>query len=547
MPGMTESSFAALLFNPGKCAVCGSNVNLPYYSFALRVHLCDRPSKCVSQWRAVHLQAINEEEEVLYRDMLQWIPRLERNLSSQPGKIYVLVDCWKKAIAEFKKAQLLGPDAILTYNETKQVLADAFPAQMEFYRKLVAWRDVYASAATTFTSLMQEAARLHSMRIGCSKWEIMQSPTYSTMYHAKIRCRERWLEPNAEFASIEQVVMVEVTTHKQRKLHKEREHILQERKRAVEKEYSRLKQDPEQNSVLPSFPEFRRLSVVKTFEASTSYDDPRITDPFISKVLKDNLEQWRAAARAALADVLGFPQWKIMSKRKLHPVDRLTARFRCKRCDASGKKADTNDSMDFAAACGHLCPHMSKKALRAHRWDAKDFAPDQQVIDGISSVLGLCGTTAEDIDSLKIVDSVGDRIQCTACSLTMDVRSVGRHRRRHQECSFALLSAEEAPALPPIEHGSTSVLLQKSPQGTAKRDEKVYGCRHCSVRPARTAAGGSSSTAGDQEQAKIVQVRPKWMSFNGLRSHLKEKHSVEHIADEDFYRQQDPSIVQEVA
>ncbi|OSD01490.1 hypothetical protein PYCCODRAFT_1503536 [Trametes coccinea BRFM310] len=541
MPGISESSYASLIFSPGKCRVCGNNVNLPYYSFSLRVHLCDRPAKCVDKWRTNDLYIIRREDEVTYPDIIQWIPRLERKSSSQSEKIYVRKDIWTKAVHELRNARTLGPAAVSAYVEMKQDLADALPGQMEFYRRLVAWRDLYASTIVFSTASMRAAATSHSDQIGCTQWEIMQSQIYSMAYYAKIRCNERWTE--REFATIQETVAAEVTAMKQRKLQREKERVLQSRRGTVAKEYARLKQNAEQGTIFPSLPEFRKLSVVKTVETSSSSNDPNITDPFIGQILMNNLDQWRASARAALAAVLGFPDWKTMSKRKLHPVDRLTAWFLCKRCHASNKTRGNDDGMDFATACGHTCAHLSKKALSSYAWNANQFAPDEKAINAITSVLALCGTEAEDVDSLNVVDSIGDRIQCTQCSLTMDARSVLRHCKRHEECAFVLLASEAAAGVPPIQHGLAASLLYKS--SALKQDEKVYGCRHCSVRPVRAAANGGSATAGDEEQSILVQLRPKWMTFNGLRSHLKEKHAVEHIADEDFYLQQQSPIVED--
>ena len=85
--------------------------------------------------------------------------------------------------------------------------------------------------------------------------------------------------------------------------------------------------------ILPNLKEFRNLPVVKVFEKTgpSRAAGSGLRDAFVESVLEENLGQWRDAARAALAGVLGVPAWRSMSKRKLHPVDRLTARFRCRR------------------------------------------------------------------------------------------------------------------------------------------------------------------------------------------------------------------------
>ena len=65
-----------------------------------------------------------------------------------------------------------------------------------------------------------------------------------------------------------------------------------------------------------------------------------------------------------------------------------------------------------------------------------------QAADAISQVLALCGTTADSVDSIKIADELGDRVQCQACRLVMDVASVVR--------SLPCIDAPRAPPLTPI-------------------------------------------------------------------------------------------------
>ncbi|KAI0356088.1 hypothetical protein OH77DRAFT_1402228 [Trametes cingulata] len=533
LPGLAEATYAALLFDSGVCEVCRKNTHMPYHSYALRARLCEPKRACLRNWRSTMLYQVTEADEVEFQDILQWIPRVERLDESYAGKPFVRVREWEEALAEYKNARALGPDAVSAYVETKQALADALPAKLEFYRKLVQWSDTQVAARVTYTQLSVASADAHATQLGYTKWEILQSPTYSSIHYAKIRCLERWIQQ--EFDLVKDIVVGEIVAQKQKKQLRDKEQTLHEKRSGVEAEYARLKSS-QANQVLPSLSEFRKLSVVKAVEASSSKKDPSLTDPFVASILKENLDQWREAARAALAAVLGFPGWKTLHKRKLHPVDRLTARFRCKRCDAAGNDTGKDGGMDFACACGHICPHLSKKARRKHRWSADDFVPDQRAIDAVANVLELCGTKPEDADSLTIADSVGDRVRCASCSLNMDVRSVARHCKRHEDTTFTLLPESAVPAAHPSEPGLAATLLSKSPKSSAERDKRIYHCRHCNLEPSPR---GTSTAAATGQPTSSVQAEAKSMSFNGLRSHLKEKHGIESIAEEDFFRQKD--------
>lgn len=190
----------------------------------------------------------------------------------------------------------------------------------------------------------------------------------------------------ADFNSISEAVRNEIEENNEREAARKKERAQQARVGQVRDTYSVMKTKSPTNpltTVLPTLREFRKLPVVKIFEAAPSgagVETRSMRDSFIKSVLDENLAQWREAARTALAGVLGFPGWKNLSRRKLHPVDRLTARFRCQRCDKVGQGRNVNDGgMDFAAACEHVCLHVSKKRSSSERWSAERFAVDQRV------------------------------------------------------------------------------------------------------------------------------------------------------------------------
>ncbi len=145
-------------------------------------------------------------------------------------------------------------------------------------------------------------------------------------------------------------VKEEIVENKERGARREREHALKDRLEEVKSTWTGLKAGSDAKEsptrVMPHVQEFRQLPVVKIYEKPGVGDLKSLSDPFVTSVLAENLDQWRNSARAALAAVLGFPGWKTMSKKKLHPVDRLTSRFRCQRCDTVA----TENKVGFASA-----------------------------------------------------------------------------------------------------------------------------------------------------------------------------------------------------
>ncbi|KAI0716520.1 hypothetical protein C8Q76DRAFT_724657 [Earliella scabrosa] len=519
-PNFTEASFASLLFDFKTCEVCQKRTKEMYHSFALRARICDKPT-CLNTWRAEALYAVTPQDVVEYPDFLQWVPRMERTDGHYGNTQRTLVrkEEWLQAINDFKKARLLGDQAVADWVAEKQAIADRMPALTEFYRELVQWSMRYEERRNVIRQRNLEMTATIAKENHWSTRALLRTPSYNTLHDARNRSLEA-VTPD-DFEEIREAVAREVVAHEERDIARETDRKQRARLDQVRSTLSTMKAKNDPTPVLPNLSEFRKLPVVKIFEAGPSGAEKRtMKDPFVASVLEENLKQWREAAKAALAGVLGFPGWKMMSRRKLHPVDRLTARFRCKRCDkaALGKNKPDDGGMDFARVCEHVCQHLPKKRASSEKWSAERFELDQRVIDAISQVLALCGTSAEDADSIRITDEVGDRVQCTSCSLIMNVASVGRHCKRHTECTFALV---DAPAKPPIQHGLTEQLMSSS-----AANEKVYGCRHCAH---------ASSASQDQQPKRLL-------TFNGLRSHVKEKHLIAWIADEDFFPQKDTAV-----
>ncbi|TBU43901.1 hypothetical protein BD309DRAFT_959585 [Dichomitus squalens] len=527
-PNFTEASYASFLFDNKHCEICKRKTREMYHSFALRAVVCDKPN-CRELWRSRVLLQITPEDEVKYPEFLHWIPRLERTEEPYGKKIYVRKSDWQQAINEHKKIHILGGPALQAYVTEKQALADALPAKLEFSKALATWGMLYEIIRVETLQRNDKTAIALAKRLQCEIRDLLHTPSYSAIHNARNRNLE--LVTPQDIGEVKDLIKGEIKAHKEREAHRKEERALQGRLEEVQTTWNNLRASSATKELtkgaIPNVNEFRKLSVVKIYQKSGIGKERSLGDPFVASVLAENLDQWRDAARAGLAAVLGFPGWKNLSKKKLHPVDRLTARFRCQRCDkvASEHKIVLDDAgMDFAEACRHVCGHIQKRKRNKDKWSAEWFVPDQRAVDAISQVLSLCGATSEDVDSIRLAEEAGDRIQCQSCSCVMDVRSVARHCKRHVDCSFALLPVDTPPAQP-IEHGLTRKLMRPISEAAQARDLKLYGCRHC--------ARAASEAVTDNKQLR------KLFSFNGLRSHLKEKHSILRVADEDFFRQKD--------
>ena len=174
----------------------------------------------------------------------------------------------------------------------------------------------------------------------------------------------------------------EMVEHLTRVARRQAEAAYQKRREDVAAHYTRLKSAPNPVEVLPALPEFRKLSVMKVMQGKPSDGEVGVAEELkhsklVHELLTDNLNKWREEARSALAGVLGFAGWKSASKTKVHPVDRLTARFICKKCSS---KRRGGEALTFADACGHRCAGLNKKQRAREAWSASLFQPDVKVL-----------------------------------------------------------------------------------------------------------------------------------------------------------------------
>jgi len=261
----------------------------------------------------------------------------------------------------------------------------------------------------------------------------------------------------------------------------------------------------------------------------------------------------------------------------LHPVERATARFRCIRCvKVKGGSRTDEGCLDFEAACRHVCISGPGRTLRGKRgmWDVSNFVKDEKAINALNKINQALRYNEDEILA-RIMISLGLAVLCTSCDppMVLDSRSVVDHCHRHDAMELSLTFSVDTIASYlggyPFTFGVTEKLLgsARSFKGKKAIGRKNYGCRHClrakQVEPVAVVPGvaaenegndGGGEEAGENEAPEAIEVRlstivwtmhdrgiqgpkerpPPLFNFNGMRSHLKAKHRIETIGDEDF-------------
>lgn len=188
----------------------------------------------------------------------------------------------------------------------------------------------------------------------------------------------------SELEALRPQVEAELLRMKEVRTRREEESAYRQRQKDVEGLYKSFKVAKEM-SPLPSLYDFRKLPMVQRIQykpadkPSTALWQELRNSKLMVEFVKEDLSKARTSAKNALGAVLGFQSWKSPSSTKLHPVDRLTARFRCKKCDKNGQSSNWDDAgFDFVGAFQHHCRRKGGP-LAKEPWKADGFVPDERV------------------------------------------------------------------------------------------------------------------------------------------------------------------------
>lgn len=127
--------------------------------------------------------------------------------------------------------------------------------------------------------------------------------------------------------------------------------------------------------ILPPLTTFQQLPAIGSLLSLANHEISNSMNKLLEMgVLRADLEKWESDARNQLAAVLGYSEWATAKTKILHPVDRLTACFQCKKCIQAGRRYKGGASLDFGRACAHECEMEVNE-----RWMATNFVKDEKV------------------------------------------------------------------------------------------------------------------------------------------------------------------------
>ncbi|KAJ7634803.1 hypothetical protein FB45DRAFT_909894 [Roridomyces roridus] len=591
---LSESAFAALVFDPGECIACHKITTVMYASWSLRVRLCS--SACKATWPQSHVRRVTDFDALQRntRKTLEWIPLAEspacfwpnedpRLMWPDANKVYFISDM-KAALDEYSR------DNATVVDQRHKAERDRAVNKMSFYVELHRWklerltleREVRKQNEDFGKDLAVKEGYEHSSLLGAS-------PTYNALFAHRNKNLELLTRQDYDLAAAQ--IDEELIYVQGRGERRTDESSTATNRNEVQRHYDRLiTETPHSKSApLPSFSVFCTLPIVDLLQMSSAPPgtskktnvrgvEQELTESNtrIKQMLTADLARWRKVAEEALGAGLGFPQWKTARTNRLHPVARVTGRWKCGTCDKVARAYRWDECLDFEGVCKHECGGVKGKRKKGEsNWKVEQFIKDEKAINAMNKLVELCSVNSEDPGSFRALEAIGPRILCQSCpgAIFMRPSNVVGHCHRHEDMKISLLPQSDADALvvAPIEEGLASKVLGYPEDLKAKREQEtwVYGCRHCHVRPpppdpepraepapiqadapasvdadADANPGAAEQTdaiegKGDAAKKPGVQTQtkqPKRFKLNGLRSHLKEKHSIELPNDEDMYR-----------
>ncbi|KAJ3868932.1 hypothetical protein EV359DRAFT_31257 [Lentinula novae-zelandiae] len=574
-PRFTESSFAAFVFDAGPCEICDKQVNF-YSSFGLRVRLCANKTPHLSY-----------NVGVLFFSFFAYSIRLQFNTGPNTGAVYLYSD-WSRALQEYLDVSQ-KPDTLEGYidaslsNHLYQLLTDILSLSALLKKEcpdkdmcvaLHAWRKEYVEAQNVMKDVNTKFSRELAAREGLTFWDMMNTPTYSfLMKHKNASLEEiQDLDYKTREAAIA-AELVKVVESRSRRAH---EAGYATCRRAVEKHYSRLRA-LKRETPLPSLSSFRELPTIRQIQQSVGQSvkeiDTNLQSQPIQTLVHSELAKFHLEAKNNLAAILGFTDWKTPSSKKLHPSDRLTARFQCRTCRRIEAKYKDFGSLDYDGVIMHSCSVTLDKSVPQRPFKAARFEKDTKAITAVSSLLEACDISGDEKGSHELLSAIGPRVLCLSCDaqIILEPLDVIGHSHRHESMSLAILPQDEASKIigdHPLSHGLAVRLTSKGKISLEMRKLKVYLCRHCmQVKPkimsisttgmaAEALAGNTPSTStsaaitktsisvNTDDSAPTTDItskavadtairkvhspaakpsrKPTTYIFDGLRSHLKE-------------------------
>ncbi|KAG9032437.1 hypothetical protein FRB95_001490 [Tulasnella sp. JGI-2019a] len=585
-PNLPEPAYAAALFDGGCCSICNIPVKGPPKYFPIKFFICSLESCTDAIPDKFYRQAWDG-------DAVGYLSSAYRGLADQHLAASLVVYRVRASDATFqlsvyrperdqgiKEWQAAGEDEPAKANLINEWTNKATRRTSYIQKHSDLYDKWYMDWLDRMTSASKATKLFWQKKVTDNNWPrqpFINLPTFQRLLRVCTREDEALDDTHWSKHSATIIEEIEALTkiHANRKL----EHARLARQRATEFAWRMGKNNPEVKDLMPSVKTFRNLPLVRSLEKDDSITDLKQTlqSQEVQKVVKSGLQAWNETTRRVLSGKLGFRKaWKpdpegsggsgSSATPRLHPLDRMSSLFECKRCHRNGRIFTPTTSLTFYEVIKHRCPKntLGPTGKQRREWDITNFEPDTVAIRATRLALQVAGEDEErastQVLSKKFVGDDAYRWQCMTCPsrITLRFDMVAGHAKRHKAQSErdALAAGDEAqpgsstdPRLPPdtlplsfslrfvpVDDPLPEETHEYSPNiewlmGVAKtavkaRTMKNFLCRHCTFFI-------PNGTGAKKKNVETV-LEDRAMSMDGLRSHLASKHGIAPVRGEDF-------------
>ncbi|PVF97386.1 hypothetical protein CPB86DRAFT_450419 [Serendipita vermifera] len=217
---------------------------------------------------------------------------------------------------------------------------------------------------------------------------------------------------------------------------------------------------------------------------------------------------------------------------KIAPEFRITAWFVCNVCQFLDPRYRRRGVLDFRSMCAHQCqrPDCSKKDPIP--WAITNFAQAPHAVETTRAMLKILGLDEEDPSmTTKCFDGLWLCKNCPETMKAMEWEDLIRHSSRHsiqhlEKISMGDAVDREQARAEGKRPFTVSQLLSNKKEGK----KKILLCVHC-MPSSEVLSRAKSQIHGQTGQYGA----PKAMDIHGIRQHLKVKHKIDDMRNEDVY------------
>ncbi|CAE7157755.1 unnamed protein product [Rhizoctonia solani] len=540
---ISEVRVASLLFDGSDCSICKDTSHAPLKSHRYPTRVCSK-SNC----RKHLFQAPKPEHSALVCGI---IPSRDV-LASDPYGFYhapLLMFQRRRTLCRKDELEMIMKDisAGLGKVELEAKYKCTFEETAEFNCYMVNLGEISSTLIRLRSQIDSQIRNFANQKLSAYKGKevhVTSSPQFIAERRRAIRSyreisQEDWdtmpprgptQNPAKPALTVGQIIIQEMDEMVAKSKRRKDQVALQNTRETVKKYWEQMMNDSgmagESGTAIPQWNEFASLPVVNSLLKPAGHDkafEPKDLEKgsTLANLIQSAISTWDSRTQAQFRKILNVPKTPAAKKNEVQepgivpPLDRVTALFECTKCKTVGLGLTQEGTLTFKSAVKHRCPGTSPKKFQ---WSTGLFQPDQYATQVARHAVSL-SELAEDKTKRSDMDALGTRFHCKLCTgkkpIYLPYRNLIGHMKRHgtpepQE-SFEYL---KEPLVLDSKIPSSDGLVEKRRRGTTQGfashpDSKdFFTCRHCDK---------------------------KSMLWNGLVSHVKEKHEFSDIRDEDFY------------